>query len=102
MKTGVIPVSKYPHRRTVPPGVGETRVTGPPRQEPARRGTVRGRLESAIARLPVGWRDVFVLSDVERLGGAEVGRLLGLREDEVADRLHRARLTLLPAVRPVT
>jgi DNA-directed RNA polymerase specialized sigma24 family protein len=35
-----------------------------------------GGLEAAIARLPVGYRDPFVLAEVERIPVAEVGRLL--------------------------
>ena len=64
-------------------------------------GNIAG-FEAAIRGLPIAWRDVFVLSDVEGLRGGEVGRLLGLCQDEVTDRLHRARLALLTAVRPAS
>jgi RNA polymerase sigma-70 factor (ECF subfamily) len=62
-------------------------------------GDRRVRLEAAIARLPPEYRDPFVLSDVERLSGAEVGDLLGLAAGVVQGRLHRARLMLCAALR---
>jgi RNA polymerase sigma-70 factor, ECF subfamily len=48
-------------------------------------------LVSAIDDLPVGYRTVFVLRDVEGMSTAEVSESLGLSEQAVKMRLHRAR-----------
>lgn len=48
-------------------------------------------LESAIARLPDDFRSVFVLRAVDGLSGAETAECLGIPEDTVKTRLHRAR-----------
>ncbi len=50
------------------------------------------RLHQAILKLPPQYRFVLVLHDMEGLGAAEVGKVLGLREGTVRVRLHRARL----------
>jgi RNA polymerase sigma-70 factor (ECF subfamily) len=51
-------------------------------------------LSSAIDELPVGYRTVFVLRDVEGLSTAEVAESLRLSEQAVKMRLHRARAAL--------
>lgn len=51
-------------------------------------------LESAIAALPEDFRTVFVLRDVEGLSTLETAESLGVREDTVKTRLHRARAAL--------
>ncbi|MFL5310958.1 MAG: RNA polymerase sigma factor [Myxococcales bacterium] len=51
-------------------------------------------LVSAIDGLPVGYRTVFVLRDVEGLSTAEVAESLRLSEQAVKMRLHRARAAL--------
>ena len=48
-------------------------------------------LVSAIDDLPVGYRTVFVLRDVEGMSTAEVSESLGVSEQAVKMRLHRAR-----------
>ena len=48
-------------------------------------------LVSAIDELPVGYRTVFVLRDVEGMSTAEVSESLSLSEQAVKMRLHRAR-----------
>lgn len=48
-------------------------------------------LESCLARLPQGNREVMVLRDVLELDTAETASLLGLSEEAVRVRLHRAR-----------
>jgi RNA polymerase sigma-70 factor (ECF subfamily) len=55
---------------------------------------------AAVRRLPELYRDVFVLADLEGLGNAEVGELLGLSLPAVKSRLHRARLMLRDALAP--
>ncbi len=57
-------------------------------------------IDRAIAALPVAYRDVFVLSDVEGLPNAEIGDLFGLSLPAVKSRLHRARQMLRGALAP--
>ncbi len=51
-------------------------------------------LEAAVARLPKGAREVFVLHDVEGYGHAEVGEMLGIAAGTSKAQLHRARRLL--------
>jgi RNA polymerase sigma-70 factor, ECF subfamily len=51
-------------------------------------------LVAAIDQLPVGYRTVFVLRDLEGLSTAEVAQSLRLSEQAVKMRLHRARAAL--------
>ena len=51
-------------------------------------------LVSAIDELPVGYRTVFVLRDVEGMSTAEVSESLSVSEQAVKMRLHRARAML--------
>ena len=62
--------------------------------------SLRGRLERAIAALPVAYRDVFVLIDVEGADRAAAGDLLGLSLKAVQRRLHTARRLLHEAIAP--
>ena len=55
---------------------------------------LQGVLISAIDELPVGYRTVFVLREVEGMSTAEVGDSLGLSDQAVKMRLHRARAML--------
>jgi RNA polymerase sigma-70 factor (ECF subfamily) len=57
-------------------------------------------IEAAIQRLPEMYRDVYVLADVEGLGNAEIGEMLGLSVPAVKSRLHRARLMMRDALAP--
>jgi RNA polymerase sigma-70 factor (ECF subfamily) len=57
-------------------------------------GELRSLLESAIEALPMGYRSVFVLRDVEGMSTGETAACLGLSEDVVKTRLHRARSQL--------
>lgn len=57
-------------------------------------------IETAIARLPESYRDVFVLADVEGLGNAEIAGLLSLKVPAVKSRLHRARLMMRQSLAP--
>ena len=50
-----------------------------------------GLVEDAIDRLPYDYRQVFVLRTVEALDTFETAELLGLNQDAVRQRLHRAR-----------
>ena len=51
-------------------------------------------VEEAIDRLPYDYRQVFVLRLIEGLDTTETAKVLGLGEDAVRQRLHRARETL--------
>jgi RNA polymerase sigma-70 factor (ECF subfamily) len=57
-------------------------------------------IEEAIAGLPEGYRDVYVLADVEELPNAEIAEMLGLSVAAVKSRLHRARLLMRKALSP--
>lgn len=55
-------------------------------------------LEAAIAMLPPGARQVFVLHDVEGYTHEEIGRMLGVTAGGTKAQLHRARLLLRQAL----
>jgi len=55
---------------------------------------VRSLLESSIDALPDLYRHVFVLRDVEEMSTEEAAECLGISEDNVKMRLHRARAQL--------
>jgi RNA polymerase sigma-70 factor (ECF subfamily) len=55
---------------------------------------IRRLLEAAIDALPVGYRAVLVLREVEGLSTAETAECLGLSEPNVKTRLHRAHALL--------
>jgi len=57
-------------------------------------GQMRNLLEAAIDRLPLHYRTVFVLRDVQGLDTAETAESLGIHEQAVKTRLHRARKVL--------
>jgi len=52
---------------------------------------LRGLLEAAIDTLPLGYREVFMLREVEGLTTSETAASLDLSEEAVKTRLHRAR-----------
>jgi RNA polymerase sigma-70 factor (ECF subfamily) len=60
----------------------------------AERGELRTKLVDALESLPDGYREAFVLRDLEELSSEEVGAVLGLDAAAVRQRVHRARLTL--------
>jgi RNA polymerase sigma-70 factor, ECF subfamily len=51
-------------------------------------------LQSAVDELPEGYRTVFVLRAVEQLSTVDTAESLGLSEEAVKTRLHRARSLL--------
>ncbi|MEO6419688.1 MAG: RNA polymerase sigma factor [Polyangiaceae bacterium] len=55
---------------------------------------MRAVLETAVAKLPDEFRSVFVLRAVEGMSGAETAECLGIFEETVKTRLHRARTRL--------
>jgi len=66
----------------------------PTPEHQAFQGELRAHLESAIDALPTLYRTAFVLRDVEGMSTAEAAECLGIREDAVKTRLHRARALL--------
>ena len=70
-------------------------TTHPPSPEKvASDGEVRAVLEQTIDALPAAFRAVFVLRTVEELSGPETAEVLGIPEETVRTRLHRARALL--------
>jgi RNA polymerase sigma-70 factor (ECF subfamily) len=57
-------------------------------------------VQHAIHRLPVNYRSVLLLRDIEGLSGAEAGEVLGISPNAVKVRLHRARLALREVLDP--
>lgn len=57
-------------------------------------------LERAIERLPAGYREVFVLHDVEGYTHEEIGGLLGIESGTSKSQLSRARQRLRAALAP--
>jgi RNA polymerase sigma-70 factor (ECF subfamily) len=76
---------------------GPLRAVPSPSRDPEQEALgkqLQGVLASAIDELPVGYRTVFVLRDVEGMSTAEVADSLRLSEQAVKMRLHRARAAL--------
>jgi RNA polymerase sigma-70 factor (ECF subfamily) len=55
---------------------------------------LRAAIEAAVEKLPPIYRAVFVLREVEELSGTETAGCLGITEETVKTRLHRARMLL--------
>lgn len=72
-----------------PMDVPTTSASDPERQAYA--GELRRALEEAVDALPQDYRTVFMLREVEGLSTLETGDSVGLSEDAVKTRLHRAR-----------
>lgn len=69
-------------------------ATQPSPEHQAYAGELQRLLERAVDSLPEGYRLVFVLRDVEGLSTTETASSLGLGDDVVKTRLHRARAML--------
>ena len=65
------------------------------------RSEVRAALTAALGCLDDGYREVFVLRDVQHLSAIETGRILGLSPGAVNTRLHRARLQMREHLTPL-
>ena len=55
---------------------------------------MKDRLDDAIRKLPDTYRSVLLLRDVEEFSTADAADILGITEDNVKTRLHRARLAV--------
>lgn len=60
------------------------------------------RLRRALDALPAPDREVLILRDLEELSGEQTAELLGLTQQAMKSRLHRARLRLAARVREET
>ena len=56
-------------------------------------------LERALKQLPVGYRTVFVLHDIEGYEHYEIANMLGIAEGTSKSQLHKARLKLRQLIR---
>lgn len=70
------------------------RARGPDPEEQLLAGEIRALLEAAIDALPESYRCTFVLREVEGLDTADTAQSLGITEELVKTRLHRARALL--------
>jgi len=70
----------------------DTLVAEPPAH--GQDGILRARLQKALERLPVGYRTVIVLHDVEGLEHEEVASILGCHVGTSKSQLHKARAKL--------
>lgn len=87
-----------------PLAAGSVKLPRPPADLPpdelALAAEQRDVIEKAIGRLPDGFREVYVLADVEGLPNAEIGDMLDLSVPAVKSRLHRARLRMRELLAP--
>jgi RNA polymerase sigma-70 factor (ECF subfamily) len=72
----------------------ELRSAAPDPEQQTETLRLRGRLVTAVDALPIGYRTVFVLREVEGMSTAETAAALGVREEAVKTRLHRAKRLL--------
>ena len=69
--------------------------------ESLERKELRAELRSAVAGLPDKYREIFTLRDIEELNVAETAAALGINENMVKVRLHRARMMLQKRLAPI-
>jgi RNA polymerase sigma-70 factor (ECF subfamily) len=63
------------------------------------REQLRALLRECVAQLPDGYREVYLLRDIEELSTEEAAAMLGVTTNAVKIRLHRARQALMTLVR---
>jgi RNA polymerase sigma-70 factor, ECF subfamily len=68
--------------------------------EALERKEVRSLLHKAITALPLIYREVFQLRDIEQLSVQEAAQALGITTSSVKVRLHRARMMLQKHLAP--
>jgi RNA polymerase sigma-70 factor (ECF subfamily) len=61
---------------------------------------VRQWIEDAVSELPVIYREVFLLRDLQELSVNETSRILGISNSSVKVRLHRARMLMQKRLAP--
>ena len=72
-------------------GVVELRSDLPDPEQNAAQHELRRLIEEAVDHLPDSFREVFVMREIEQMNQAETAECLGLKEETVKTRLHRAR-----------
>jgi RNA polymerase sigma-70 factor, ECF subfamily len=72
----------------------DTRDPGKNPEELVANARLRRRLRTAMQRLPGPYRAIVFLREMEGLSTREVAKVMGLSEDNVKTRLHRARVQL--------
>lgn len=65
-----------------------------------KRVAMRQAIQRALALIPLEFRTVLLLRDVEELSSREVAEQLGISDASVRQRLHRARSTMAELLRP--
>lgn len=55
---------------------------------------LKKKLDDAITMLPDGYREIFIMREVEKIPVKEIARVVGINEGAVKTRLHRSRLML--------
>ena len=94
------PITSLPSPSDEHAGALMERMTSP-QPDPERQayaGELRHALEQAVEALPENYRVVFMLRDIEGLSTSETGEGLGLGEEAVKTRLHRARVMIRRSV----
>jgi len=90
--------NRYQALEPVSEGMGELMdgfASGSPNPEQqASNDEMRTLLEEAVEQLPDAYRGIFVLRDVEEMSTSEAADVLGITEENVKVRLHRARALL--------
>ncbi len=76
------------------PEVTRRRATSTTPETEAMRNQLGQMLESAVDGLPVTYRSVFMLREIEQMSTSETAECLGLSEEAVKTRLHRSKALL--------
>jgi len=71
--------------------VEELRSSLPDPEQNAAQHELMRLIEEAVDHLPDSFREVFVMREIEQMSQAETAECLGLKEETVKTRLHRAR-----------
>ncbi len=85
-------------RRTESLPIRDPAATDPQPDRLAEHAEVRARLEQTLAVLPEQRRTAFRLVDVEGMGAAEAGRIMGISPGTVRSHVHHARSHLRSAL----
>ena len=76
------------------PTTGDARHSGKNPEQLALNAGLRRRLQEALRSLPGPYRAIVFLREMEGLSTEEVAKVMGISQDNVKTRLHRARLQL--------
>lgn len=87
----VVPFSQLHADERIDPKPVEADDLGGSPEESTSRAEIRGLLERKIEALPVAFRTVFMLREVDELSGAETAECLSITEATVRSRLFRTR-----------